>query len=119
MPINQWLTLSKSSRISAMLMAIMINGIQANEALALTGDDILTKLDTDAQVQHIGGVLAGLGYARFLKDRPNEAGLKCIEGWLEIDTVSRWKVAKQWLKHHKEKPVAVIVYAMVSKDCGV
>lgn len=119
MSVKELLTLSKSSLISAMLLAIMINGMQTDEALALTGEDILTKFDTDAQVQHIGGILAGLGYARFLKDRPNEDGLKCIEDWLEKDTVSRWKIAKQWLEHHKEKPVAVIVYAMVSKDCGV
>lgn len=119
MSVKEWLTLSKSSLISAILIATMINGIQTEKAHALTGEDILTKMDTDAQVHHIGGILSGLGYARFLKDNPNEDGLKCIEGWLEKDTVSRWKIAKQWLEHHKEKPVAVIVYAMVSKDCGV
>ena len=101
-----------------MLLGIMINGLQVEEAKALTGGEILTKYGTEAQIQHIGGVLSGLSYARFLKDRPNEDGYKCIEGWLSQDTTARWQTTQQWLEHHKEKPVAVIIHAMVSKDCG-
>jgi hypothetical protein len=101
-----------------MVTALMFGFASSEQAHALTGGEVLNKLDTDQQVQHLSGVLAGLGYARFLRDRPDEDGYKCIEGWLGRKTTERWDIMKQWLEQHKEKPVAVILYTAVSKDCG-
>ncbi|MEM7069355.1 MAG: hypothetical protein AAF478_10775 [Pseudomonadota bacterium] len=112
------LTLRKSSPLSGMLLAIMINGLATTEARALTGEDILTKMETNGQVSYVSGILEGLGYARFLRDRPDKTGLVCINHWLIDDGMARWQIVKQWLEQHKEKSAAVIIYAMVSKDCG-
>jgi len=108
----------RAGTISAIVTALMFGFASGDRAHALTGDDILTKLDTDAQYQYITGVLEGLGYARFLKDKPDQTGIKCIQTWFNDNPTERWDIVKQWLEQHKEKPVGVIVYAMVSKDCG-
>lgn len=89
-----------------------------NEANALTGEEVLTQLDTQAQYHYVSGVLQGLGYARFLKDKPNQDGTKCIQQWLIEGGPERWAIVEQWLDYHKEKPAGVIIYAMVSKECG-
>lgn len=118
MPTKGWLTLSKSSSIPAMLIAIMINGLVPDDAEALTGREILTKLNTEEQVRYVSGVFEGLGYARFVKDRPDQTGSKCIQTWLTEDSVERWQIVKQWLEHHKEKTAGTILYALITKECG-
>jgi len=96
-----------------------MNSIQTQEANALTGGEILTKLDTDGQYHYVSGVLQGLGYARFLKDKPSQTGIKCIQQFLlQDDSTEKWQTIQQWLKHHEEKPAGVIIYALVSKECG-
>ena len=112
------LTLTKPAPYVGLILAMIINGLQENPAHALSGEDVLTKLDTDAQYHYVSGILQGLGYARFLQDRPDEKGLVCIQDWLIDGGVDRWEIAKQWLEHHKEKPTSVIIYAMVRQDCG-
>ncbi|MBL4761019.1 MAG: hypothetical protein JKY80_09305 [Mariprofundaceae bacterium] len=118
MPVKHWLTLSKFKPFSAILLAMMMNSAQTNDANALTGGEILSKLDTKAQTHYVSGILQGLGYARFLKDKSDLEGAKCIQAWLLKDGVARWQIVKQWLEHHKDKPAGVIIYTMVSKECG-
>lgn len=96
----------------------MINGLQANQVHALTGGDVLTKLDTKERYSYVSGVVEGLGYARFVKDRPNQTGSKCIHDWFYKGGTERWDEIKAWFDHHKEKSAGTILYAMVSKECG-
>lgn len=118
MRIKNALILSKYKYIAAIILSMGISSIQTDKAQALTGEEILTKLDTDGQYHYISGVLQGLSYARFLKDRPDQTGTKCIATWLISGGVKKWELAKKWLKHHKDKPAGVIIYTMVSKECG-
>ena len=104
--------------VFAIILGMNLCYANINEANALTGGEILTKLDTDAQYHYVSGILQGLGYARFLRDKPNQAGIKCIQQWLSKDSTARWKIAEQWLEHHGGKPAGTIIYAMVSKECG-
>lgn len=95
-----------------------VNNATIRDAHALSGEYLLTKMDTDAQYHYVSGILEGLGYSRFLRDKPSEDGLKCIQGWLLKDGAARWQIVEQWLDHHKEKQAGVIINAIVSKECG-
>lgn len=118
MRIKNALILSKYKYFAVIILSMGISSIQTDKAQALTGEEILTKLDTDGQYDYVSGVLQGLSYARFLKDRPDQTGAKCIATWLIRGRNRNWEIAEKWLKHHKEKPAGVIIYTMVSKECG-
>lgn len=55
--------------------------IAVDDAGAQTAGDILEKTSPDHQLGYINGVVEGLAYARFLRDRPNETGMRCIYDW--------------------------------------
>ena len=118
MRIKNALILSRYKYIAVIILSMGISIIQTDRAQALTGEEILTKLDTDGQYHYISGILHGLAYTRFLRDRPDQTGTKCIATWLISGGVKKWELAKKWLKHHKDKPAGVIIYTMVSKECG-
>ena len=89
-----------------------------NDAYALTSSDVLSKLSKDERYSYISGVVEGLGYARFVTEKPSTKGSNCIHDWFFDGGVSRWKEIKTWLEHHSEKTAATVIYAMVSKECG-
>jgi len=97
----------------------MMNGIQTQEANALTGKEILTKLDTDGQYHYISGAIGGIAYSRFIRDKPSQDSMKCmLDWWHQPNDTTAWDTVKQWLEHHKEKTAEVVLYALLSKECG-
>lgn len=105
-------------RKAALIATIIAAAGMPNEANALTGKEVLEKLDTDSQFHYVSGILVGLGYARFLQDKPDQAGMKCIQEFLTEGGVEKWNIAEQWLENNKDLPAGVIIYAMTAKECG-
>ena len=119
MRVNQSLILSKSKHLSAILLAGMISYANTNDAYALTGEEILTNLDTEAQFHYVSGAIGGIAYSRFVRDKPSQDGMKCmLDWWNKPDDTTAWQTVKQWLEHHKEKTAETVLYAVLSKECG-
>ena len=110
--------LGKYKLINIIIIGISLANANLNEANALTGGDVLEKLSKDERYSYISGVVEGLGYARFVTEKPSTKGSNCIHDWFFEGGVSRWKEIKIWLGHHKDKTAGTIIYAMVSKECG-
>ncbi len=89
-----------------------------NNAQAQTAGDVLNKMNADQQASYIAGVIEGLAYSRFLRDKPEEAGMKCIYGWYHNGKDEKWKQMQQWFGRHTDKPVGVLLHVLIKKECG-
>ena len=96
-------------------MGLVVPGAQAKN---LDAGFVLNKMDDKQRYGFVSGVVEGLAYARFLRDRPHEEGMICITDWYYGGGVEVWKKIERWLARHPDKPVGVLLYVLVKKKCG-
>ena len=65
----------------SLILAVGLTAFGSTNAIALTADEVLNKMNTDQRVGHITGIVTGLAYARWLIERPKETGRDCIHDW--------------------------------------
>jgi len=116
--VRNLLTLSKSSFIPAILIATMINGIQVKEAAALTANDVLNKMSADERAGYFSGVVDGLSQARWIKDKPDQVGMQCIQNWYYQGGASQHQRIHTWFDKHLDKPANALLYVLIKKECG-
>ena len=68
--------------------------------------------------QTLSGLVEGLAYSRFLRDRPDETAMKCATNWFYADTAKRWRQIKTVFEKYQDKPPTVLVYTLMKKECG-
>ena len=118
MPIKYWLTLSKSSRISAILLAMTITSFQAAETWAFTDDEVANKMTPKERGTYLAGVVDGLAQARFVKDKPQQAGMQCILNWFYKGGEMNNRRIDTFLARHPDKPASALIHVLVKKECG-
>lgn len=115
---RKWYKLSKYQQLSIIILGMMLGNAHINEANALTSGDVLEKLSQDERYSYVSGAIEGIAYSRFLRERPNERGMKCMLNWYYDGGVESWKIVKQWFRQHEDKTAEVVLYAILSKECG-
>ena len=101
-----------------MLLGIMINGLQVEEAKALTAGDVLNKMSSKEQSSYVAGVVGGLAQARWIKDQPDTSGMQCISGWFYNGQREKWNQINTWFNRHLDKPANALLYVLIKKECG-
>lgn len=90
----------------------------SQEAAALSADDVLNRMTAEEQNAYIAGVVGGLAYSRFLRDRPDESGMSCIYDWYYTGTEERHRQINQWFERHLDKPAEPLLYVLIKRECG-
>jgi len=90
----------------------------ATKATELNADFVLNEMNMDQRVSYIHGVVEGLAYSRFLRDRPDETGMLCIYEWYNNEFEEKWAKTKLWFARHADKPVGVLLYILIKQECG-
>ncbi len=75
----------------------------------------MSQMNTDQRVSYVSGVVEGLAFSRYLRDRPDETGMNCIYQW-HADTESADLNA--WFERHPERTIGVLLYTMIKRVCG-
>ena len=89
------------------------------QAVEINAGYVLNEMSPDERVSYIYGVVEGLSYARFLRDRPDESGMLCVYNWLGQDTDNEnWRKMRVWLARHPDKPVGVLMHVLIKQECG-
>ena len=90
------------------------------QAQNLDAGFVLNELSTKEQSAYISGVVEGLAYARFLRDRPNETSMVCVQNWYFGAEDKKAVLAElfQLFEDYKDLPVAVLVNSVAKKECG-
>lgn len=119
MLVNDWLKLRNSKQLSAIMFTALLGGASAADATEINADVVMNKMNSDQRVSYVSGVIEGLAYARFVRDKPDETGMKCIYDWYYADNDKRWKETLfPVFDRHKDKPVGVILHVLTKKACG-
>lgn len=96
----------------------MTNTWKPAEATNFDAGFVLDQMETDQQTFFLIGTVEGFAYQRFLKDKPDESGMSCIQNWLYGDTAKRWRQVQALFSKHREKPPAALIHALVKRECG-
>ena len=87
-------------------------------ARAFTADDVLNKMNADQRISYVNGVIGGLAYARWLKDKPDQSGMQCINKWRYNNGTETWKRITAFMNLHLDKPVPALIHVLAEQECG-
>ncbi|MCV6600055.1 MAG: hypothetical protein OIF54_00540 [Cohaesibacter sp.] len=118
MSVNGVLKLSKYKYIIATILSVMLGSIDMKPAHALTGNDVLHKMKAVERHAFLSGLVEGLGYARFLRDKRDNSGSKCIYDWYFKDKETNRPKIQKWFERHPDKPASTLLYVLLKRDCG-
>ncbi len=118
--INKSFKLSKYQQLSIIILGMLIAETNVANASELNAGFVMNKMNMDQQVSYIAGVVEGLAYSRYLRDKPNQEGMNCVYKWYANNTGGAIKRQKMetWLGRHPDKPVGVLLHVLIKKDCG-
>ena len=118
--VKNLLKLSIYKQISIIITLYLLSGTHIAIAKELNAGFVLNQMSTDQRTGYLFGVVEGLAYARFLRDKPDQTGMNCIYDWYHGagSDVRRAKVRKLMKKHH-DRPVGPLLFVLLKKECGV
>ena len=90
---------------------------KAADARQLNAGFLLNEMSADEQIGYVSGVVEGLAYSRFLRERPSESGMQCVYSWYYGEK-NRWPQMKKLFERHADKPVGVLLHVLIKKQCG-
>jgi len=87
-------------------------------AWAVTADDVMNKMNSDERSSYVAGVVEGLAQTRWIADKPDPTGMRCIHDWHYKGGEENWLKIYEFFARHADKPAAALLYVMIKKDCG-
>lgn len=120
MQIVNWLKLSKYQQLSVIILTIVLGAESTADAQAgnLDANFVLNGIAPEKRYVYVAGMIEGLAYSRFLRDKPNEEGMICIRGWLDDEPEKNWEKIRFFFERHPDKPPAVLLHVLIKKECG-
>lgn len=88
------------------------------QAQNLDAGYVMKEMTVKERVGYVNGIVDGLAYARFLRDRPDDTSYLCVVNWYGTDTKKKWTLIRTWLKRNPDKPVPVLLHLVIRKACG-
>lgn len=92
--------------------------VNVQQAKALTAGDVMNKMTIDQRLGYMDGIIEGLAFARWLKDKPSKVGMKCIYDWYYSDAEKIHGRITTWFNRHTDKPAGALMYVLTKKECG-
>ena len=95
---NKWLILSKYQQLSVIILSMLIVSANIAQASELNAGAVMSKMNADERFGYISGVVEGLAYSRWQRDKPNSAGKGALTRtgerrhtryWLNIDVTEK------------------------------
>lgn len=110
--------LSKNKLTVTIIGGMLLSNTYITDSYAqnLDANYVLNKMNADEQVGFIAGVVEGLAFSRWQRDRPDETGLECIYRW--HGKKDKWNDIEQWFARHPTRQVGPLLYILIKKDCG-
>ena len=116
---DQRIKLSKYKQIVTIIIGMLVAGISPSIASSLNADAVLNKMTLEQRHSYVSGVIEGLAYSRWLKDKPSDVGMQCIYKWYYSGKTENLKKIYAWFERHPDKPVGALLYVLIKKECGV
>jgi len=115
----KWFKLSKYQQLYVIILGMTIGSVNITQASELNAGAVMSKMNTDQRFSYVSGVIEGLAYSRWQRDKPDETGMKCIHNWYYQDKAKRWEsTIIPVFERYKDKSVGAILYVLTKKKCG-
>ncbi len=115
MPVKHWLTLSKSSFISAMIMSMV--GVNSGQAEDFNTGFVLNKMPVDERIVHIDGLVRGIAFASFFHKNKDNAAFECVLDYaLTGDRDKRFQML-DFAEGYSDKPLGGVLFVYLRKKC--
>lgn len=101
-----------------MILASAVSFATGKEAAALTADYVLNEMPAELKATYVAGLVDGFAFARWIADRPDDTGMKCIQDWYYGSGNQKWAQIEQWFARHPDKPADALLYVLIKKECG-
>ena len=119
MRVNDPLKLRKYQQLLLIILVVMTGTVGSAHARDLNAGFVLNEMNADQRTGYLFGVVEGLAYARFLRDKPDQTGMNCIYDWYHgAGSDKRQAKAKALMRRHADKPVGPLLYVLMKKECG-
>ncbi len=110
--------LTGSLPVSGIILSMGFIASFAGPLAALTADEVMNRMNEDQRFGYVAGVVSGLAQARWITDKPENAGTTCINNWFfGAESKPRPRI-EEWFARHPEKPAAALLYVLIKQDCG-
>uniref|UniRef100_A0A2A4Z266 Rap1a immunity protein domain-containing protein n=1 Tax=OCS116 cluster bacterium TaxID=2030921 RepID=A0A2A4Z266_9PROT len=111
--------LIKYKQIVTIMFGMLIAGITPSFATEFNADVIMNKMTKEQRTSYLMGLIDGLAYSRWQRDKPDETGMQCIYNWYLKDTnkLLENKIIPMF-KKYKDKPATAIFYVLIKRECG-
>lgn len=97
-------------------LAILLAGVSgAAPAHALTGADIMEKMDSDERFAYVAGAIEMAAFLSQVNGQPKKAD--CIMDWY-FDRDTGTKQVYQALSHFNDRQAHPVIVALINKTCG-
>jgi len=110
--------LSKYKYIYVIITVLLYSIAFSGSAVALNAEEIMNKMNEDQRTGYIAGVVEGVAYSRWLRDKPNAAGMQCVYDWFYNGGIELQRSINTWFDRHPDKPAGPLLYVLIKKDCG-
>lgn len=101
-----------------MILAIVISFVAVNPAQAITGGEVLSKMNVKEQSAYLAGVVSVMAQAKWLVEKPSTKGTDCINSWYFNGGDKTQKKINALFKRHADKSAAGLLYILIKKECG-
>jgi len=119
MLIKNMIKLSKYQQLSIIILCICAAEVNVAHASNFNAGLVMNKMTDEQRTSYIMGLVDGLAYSRWQRDKPSEVGMKCIYDWYFQDNAALWKnTLVPTFERYKDKPATAILYALTKKECG-
>ena len=107
----------------ALMLAAGAAHANDNGSTPMTAGIVMTEMPNRERTSYIIGLVEGLAYARFRQDtiasgQKDETGYRCILKWFYDGGMARLDRIEANFSTLADYPPAVVINAMVTKECG-
>jgi len=99
---------------------MLVTGTNIANASEFNADKVMNKMNAEQRSSYMMGLVDGIAYSRWQRDKPDETGMKCIYDWYYQNNDALWKnTLVPVFKRYKDRPVTAILYVLTKKKCGI
>lgn len=116
MSVNKVLKLRNYKYIFAILLTMGMTN--TDKVYAFTADEVVNKMTERERSTYLAGIVDGFTQARWVKDKPDQSGMKCIFNWYYKGGNSTQANIEKWFSRHLTKEANGLLYVLVKRECG-
>ncbi len=90
----------------------------AAPANALTAAEVRKNMSDKERGAYVAGLVEGLAQARWIKDKPDKTGMKCIYDWHFQPTTRKVNRLETLMDKYPNTQMSGIIFVLAKKACG-